>query len=249
MKSDAQAMKLTELLKKADSHPMMKAIIEEEASVVLAQREEAAGKIAALKAEQSETIPRLQADLAEKEAEFNKAKAAMDAALTEFRQARSKLSGKSFHISHQIGLQNQILIETAAAEIDEAIQFFRDKLDFLRSPGRINLRALGVERNLFAWKKNVKGESNLNAVHSALAYCRDAIKQLELMKLTPALDVEKIEQIKAGIPSIDVYSEVSGERSLPRVSINPLDSLPSDSEMNRKKNKLLQKADKVLKKH
>jgi hypothetical protein len=42
-----------------------------------------------------------------------------------------------------------------------------------------------------------------------------AIKELEGMKLTPALDLQKIEALKKGIPPIDVYTEYTGEKPMP----------------------------------
>ena len=55
MKNDTKdAEKLKELLSKADHHPMMKAILAEEA-----------GKIQALKKERDEIIPKLQNDIPE----------------------------------------------------------------------------------------------------------------------------------------------------------------------------------------
>ncbi len=247
MKNDSkEAEKLTELLKKADGHPMMKAILAEEAAAVLVKRTEAVGKIEALTKERDEAIPRLQADLAGKEEKFNKAKAALNAATGEFNKAKAALYGENNRISHQIGLQEQVLFETAAPEIDEAITFFNEKLDFLRSPGRISRSAIGSEKNLIAWKKTTREESNAAAVKGALAYCQAAIKELERMKLSPALDMEKIEQMKAGVPSIDVYAEYQGEKPLER-GPDPLAGLKSESHLNYELAKLNEKIKKVIK--
>jgi hypothetical protein len=47
---------------------------------------------------------------------------------------------------------------------------------------------------------------------------RAAIKELENMKLAPVVDAERIAGLKAGIPKIDVYTEYTGEKPLPRVN-------------------------------
>jgi len=81
MKTDLkEAERMTELLKRAGDHPMMKAILAEERAAVLAKRLEVAGKIEAVKKERDAKIPKLQADIDGKETEFKEAKAVMEAA-------------------------------------------------------------------------------------------------------------------------------------------------------------------------
>ena len=243
---EKEAQKLSELLEKASNHPTMQAILAEEAAEVLRTRIEAAGKIEALTKEQDETIPKLQKVLAEEEAKFNKMKAAMDAASDEAKKAKAAVLNKSHLFEKAINKQREILIESAAPEIDEGILFFQEKLAWLRSPGRLSRTAIGAERNLFTMTKTLKQESNRAAVLSALEFCRLAIKELETMKLSPALDGAKIEKMKAGVPSIDVYSEVTGEKPLPRVNADPFAGMASDSALNWQKDNLMERAKKVL---
>jgi hypothetical protein len=101
----------------------------------------------------------------------------------------------------------EIPFSTCDPAIDEAITFFQEKLDYLRAPGLISRKAIGAKKNFFIFNKTVKEENNVRAINSAMSYCYFAILKLERMKLTPALDREKIERIKSGIPSIDVYTE------------------------------------------
>ena len=216
MKNDTkEAEKLTELLEKADGHPMMKAILAEEAAAILTKRTEAAGKIEVLTKERDEVIPKLQANLAAKESKYQKAKAALQTANEEFQTANHALWSENHNFDTAIRNHEAVLYESAFPEIDEGITFFNEKLDYLRSPGRISRIAGGSVNNILTCKKTVKEESNRDAVLSALAYCQAAIKKLEGMKLSPALDAEKIEQMKAGVPSIDVYTEYQGEKPLP----------------------------------
>jgi hypothetical protein len=215
MKNSAKdSERLTELLKKADNHPIVQKIIEEEAAKILEKRKETAAKIQNLEKESNEVMPRLQADLTAKKEQFKKAKETYDAATTEFNKAKATLSSHSFTFSHQNGLLKDILLETADPKIDEAIQFFNDKLKFLRDPSRIHSHALGAEKNFFSMKKKVKAESNYDAVISAMRYCQESIKALEAMRLIPKLDPEKIEALKNGIPNIDIYTESVGEKRI-----------------------------------
>ena len=187
--------RMEELAKTIEKSPLTKQIIAEEAAEVLRTRKEASGKIEVLKNERDEIIPRLQTDLTAKEEKFKKAKAALDAASVEFKKAKVAELSKSQSLDSAISRQRQILIETADPALDEAITFFRKKLDFLRSPGRISHDRRGGESNIFTETITIKVESNVDAINSALQYCMAAIRELERMKLSPALDLQKIEQL------------------------------------------------------
>jgi chromosome segregation ATPase len=207
--------KLSELLTTAEDHPLMKAILAEKAAAIQATRTEAAGKIEALKKERDEVIPKLLADRDAKEEKFKKAKAALDAAGGEYQTARSVVTSRNQFFDNAISRQETILLETADPEIDAAILFFQDRLAFLRTPGRISMNRIGAERNVFTEKVTTRVESNYDAVNAALRYCLDAVQELQQMKRTVALDLQKIEGMKKGIPDINVYSESTAEKPMP----------------------------------
>jgi len=209
--------KMAALLKEAEDSPIIKTLRAERAAAILATRTDAAGKIEALRNEQAATIPKLLADRDAKEERFKRAKAALDAAGGEYQTARVAVSSRSQSFDHAIGRQEAILFESADPLIDAALLFFREKLDWLRTPGRISIDRRGAESNIFTEKITTTVESNRDAILSALRYCQDAVAELERMKLTPALDAEKIERMKAGIPDIGVFSESVNERPMPGI--------------------------------
>ena len=127
--------------------------------------------------------------------------------------------------------------------------FLRDKLDYLRSPGRISNSKAGGERNIFTETVKLKEESNYPAIIKAINYCRACIDELEKMKMKPVLDLEKIEAIKKGIPDINVFTEFTDEKPLPgSKGVNPLHRFKSDSEMDWTIGKLNEKFKKVMRK-
>jgi hypothetical protein len=213
-----QEEKLSVLLKEAEDSPIMKQLRAEKAAAILATRTEAAGKIEVLKKEQDEAIPRLRADRDAKEAKYKEAKAALETAGCEFSTVRVALSSENQFFDNAISQQETILFKSADPMIDEAITFFREKLDWLRDSSRISQNARGSESNIFTEKKMVKVESNLDAILSALRYCQEAVAELERMKLTPALDLQKIEGMKKGIPDIGIFTEYTGEKPVHRVN-------------------------------
>ena len=155
----------------------------------------------------------------------------LDTALNEVRTARAELSSEGCSFDSDIRHQEAILIESSDPRIDETIQYFRDRLDDLRKPGKISSRGMNVERNLVTDTKTVTVESNADAVLGALAYCQAAIKGLEALKLSPDFHIEGIQELKDALPSLEVYQEVSGEKPLPgSKGVNPRHLLKSDSE-------------------
>jgi hypothetical protein len=112
------------------------------------------------------------------------------------------------------------------------------RLEWLRSPGRISHTSMGSERNVFNETVTVKEETNNPAISDALQFCRDAIQPL---------DLEKIEAMKKAIPSIDVYTENTGERPMEGSKGRSFDSyFPTASHTDYVVGKLKEAADKLL---
>lgn len=214
--------KLSVLLKEAEDSPIMKTLRAEKAAEVLVERQEAKGKIAALRNEESRTIPGLQSALDAAEAEYLAAKKAQERLVEGCREATLALRSERLMFDSEIRAAEAWLIETAPAEIDEAINFFAGKLTWLRAPGRIVRVGRATERNLFTWTRTVKDENNEAAVLAAIRYCRDAVAELERMKLSPALEAEKIGVLKAGMPQIDEYAERQASIPMERGPMTPI---------------------------
>jgi len=214
----AENEKAEKLLAELNDHPLTKKLREDKAAETLATRREVAGKIEVLRNEESAVLPKLQADLQEKEAVHAAAKTVLEGAAAKVQAAALALRLARLTFGTTIGSCEASLYESADPAIDTAILFFKDKLDWLRTPGRISRNAVGAVRNIFTEKKTVKEESNVPAINSAMTYCLAAITELENMKLAPAVDAERIAGLKAGIPKIDVYMEYTGEKPLPRVN-------------------------------
>jgi DNA repair exonuclease SbcCD ATPase subunit len=207
--------KLQELEKlKETIEPLTKKIEQEKAVEILAKRRTAADRIQALRHEAEGLIEiQTQIDgLIEKLADIDRARQELIAAIAE---KRLKLGMERGGTEGEIQREEEILYGSYNSGIDEAIQFFRTKLDYLRSPGRITHDKLGGQRDLIRETVIVTAESNADAVHSAIKYCMARIADLEKMKLEPELDPQKIEEMKTRIPPIDVYTEFTGERRLP----------------------------------
>ncbi len=225
--------RIDEFVKKIENTPFFKQFRQEEEAETLKTRQLAVEKINTLEQQQSETLPKLRKTLEDREKKLKSAQQALEAAESEHRKAKAETWGKSQQFEYQIGQQRTLLIETAPPEIDDAIEFFQQKLNWLRQPFRISHRAEGSVLNLVTLGRITNKSSNLLAINAALTFCQGAIRTLELMKLEPVFDGDSIEELKAGVPAIDVFSEISGER--------PPKKIPVDNSINH----LLKKARRV----
>ena len=151
-------------------------------------------------------------------------------------------------IAAKIQHEQAFLYETSDSKIDEAIQFFRDKLDWLRRPGRISSERGGIlERNIFSEKITSQVESNRDAVLDAMRYCQDAIQALEQSKLLPEIDIQRIEEMKSGIPGIDDFASIETSRKMPGSKTPSWEQLiPSDGALDYQRDSLLKKASRIL---
>ena len=204
--------KIDEIVRKIEGTSFFKKFKQKEAAEILEKRQEVAGKIAALEAERSEKLPKLQSALAQKEKAMKQAESALEKATVDYNRVRTEKWGRSHQFDYQIGQQRALMIETADPAIDGAIKFFQLKLDWLRRPGRFSRSAQGSALDLVSLKRTTKEINNSLAISDALKYCQDAIQKLELMKLQPVFDGGSVEELKAGVPPLDVFFEFSGER-------------------------------------
>jgi hypothetical protein len=246
MKIENESEELRELMEMAKEHPLVQRIREEKDASVLAQRTEAAERLANYRQQMEQAISKKQSELGKAEESYRAAKCALDAATQSVTKARGELWSEKNRLNNCMDREQNILKETAYPEIDGAIQFFRRKLDWLRQPGRINRSSAGSENNLTAWKKTKFQFSNIAAIREAIKYCMIAIAELEEMKLHPALDTERIETLKRGIPRIDILQEYRIEGSMPRDNTNELSFLPSDAELSWRFDTLMERAGRLL---
>lgn len=210
---------IAEWFDELENHPI--AIHKEQSSETLAIRKAAAGKVAVLNKERDELIAKLQMNLAEKEENCKKLRAALDIATDEWENTKAAVSSESRQFDNEIRYHETVLIKTADRYINETITFFRDKIAYYRTPAQMSFHKLFPEK--------VESEGNYKVINPALQYCLAAIKELERMKLTPALDIQKIEKMKKAIPKIDVYIEVNGVGLSPELNgVNPTNLLESE---------------------
>ena len=194
--------------------PLVEKYRAEKKAETLAKRVTAKTKIGALQKEGKALFPLLQ----QKVDEIKKTLGALDderkGLQNELSKAVAELQRQKLRVENEIRKNDEVLFNSYNEKIDEALMYFKDKLDELRKPGRIDKRTRGGETNLITMKKEFKTETNVDAIRKAMTYCQAVIRELEEMRLNPELDLLRIETLKKNIPSIDIYQETIGERTL-----------------------------------
>ena len=215
-----------------DKHPLAEAYRQEKAAETLKQRQEAAERLEAIKTEIAEGFPEQEAALSSILHDLKAAEKQAVALKLEAEETGRKLRIAKADLERKRAAVEVELFASCDERLDQAQGFFRAKLDELRRPGTIDTRPMGAARDVLRQSKTVKMESNFNAVEEAMAFCRDAVTRLELMKLIPEYPAAAVEKLKEEIPSIHVYQEYTAERPMPKGA--PIDAnAPTNYEIQR----------------
>lgn len=206
---DEQLSKLEKLTKELETSPAFRKVREQAAAETLKEREAAASRIQELHSELEEAvvnpeIPKLEEMLAEIETQRKKLQ-------NELQLKKQTISQAKFSLQARITKEKAFLGQSADPKIDEAIEFFKEKLDETRKKG-IATNRIRAERNIANETKRVTLETNRKAVSDCLEYCQNALKILQNMKFDPIFDSARIDELKQMIPSTDFFQEIRGER-------------------------------------
>ncbi len=224
---------------------MTAAIRQDLARETLERRQAAADTLAALEAEGEAVLPGLQAALSEAEGALKAHDQARQAIVDRIRGAKAALLENNGRIDRARAGAKAILTETAPAELDQAIQFFRDKHEEIRQQSVKTDRAK-AGKDLLHERQGLHLRSNYGAICEALAFCRRALSELEGMKMAPAPDLRRVEDLKRGIPRTDRLDEVDGSRPLTRgaETVPELMKLPTASQTDWAVGRVLERVEK-----
>jgi chromosome segregation ATPase len=234
------------LLKTLENHPLTKQILAEKAAETIERRKEAVSKIDELRIELENTpapetgTADLRAELAELEGKARELRKEIDMKAVQIRGTRLELEGAINRAKYE-------LLESYDERLDAAIEHFRALHEKIRQtkPTRQGYKG---ERNLIAETETFVTATNVSAIRAALDYCRESISELEGMKLSAQFDHERVEALKAGVPSIEGFEEITGTRTMPGLKgVNPLWAFPGDSEYEWSMKKLEEKFKKLMK--
>jgi hypothetical protein len=131
--------------------------------------------------------------------------------LNELRRQKM-LKGQAYE--RKMNEHKELLYTTYDPAIDEAITFFHEKLDALRSM-KESYQTFVKGYNIFKMKKEVGAYTNEQAILRSIRYCQEAIEALEGSKIIPELDPDIIEELKSNIPDPHELEEIGGEKDIP----------------------------------
>ena len=193
-------------LNELESHPAVVEIKRKQQAEKLEQRREWAAEREQAQAAKKKNLPPLQKTLDEKRAAAEKARQALKRAEIEANAAYTALRNEENRLTRAEKKLEAELRESADPLIEQTIEFFRDKFYELRDPGNLQKVAGRGHFSLIKFRY-IPGEkeSNAGAIRAAMDYCSAAIETLEKMKLEPAMDATKVQELGEGLPGIDTF--------------------------------------------
>lgn len=239
--------RMEQLRDEIEKHPMTARIREEETAKNLVKRKAAREQIDRLQTE-LEGLPTFDQATNELTAESKICEERIKVLQEEINRKIMMLRRQKLDIEGEMRQAEIILLESADPAIDQGIQFFRDKIENLRKPGRISSRGMTVDVNLFTDIKTLTTEINRNAVLATICYCQGSVEKLQGMKLRPEFHIEEIEELKSKIPSIEIFEQVSGKKhAWPWINTDPRSLFKSDSQIDWELGKINEKFKRVMK--
>ncbi len=189
------------------NHPLTRQILAEKAAETIGRRTGIAAKISELRTELKVASGPDQA-LIDMQAEIDRLEHKRAAVWKKFTAAYATRRGKIQGLQAQIAAAEADLLADYDPQIDEAIEFFRGHLDKLRMPSTIrSVEHKRTPKSPLNNKQEIYRSSNVPSVLEAVTYCRDALAELEAMKLLPAVDAGRIETLMESVPDHSVYEE------------------------------------------
>jgi len=233
---------LEKLAAEIERNPMTARFRAEEAAETLRKRTAAADQIEALRKLQIDIIPKEEkvSELVARLAVLEEERRTLLLAINE---ERTSLGRERLDIEGDIRQQEEILLSTYDPCIDEEIAWHRERREILllKKPD-IQVRRDGS--NIFTMAKKFVTFSNMGRIREALSYHLACIHELEVMRLKPAFDAERIKVLRKATPDISQLGEVAGESPFPKVGGGP--PLKTESQLNYELEKLNEKFQRLI---
>jgi hypothetical protein len=215
--NDAELRRRVALL---ENSPAMKQLLAEEDAKRLQTRQAAVARLALAEKAIEMAFPGLEAEVTAREAELVAHDAARPGILEKMNAARVALMTARMDT-------DQVRIEVAGVldpVLTEAITFFREASD---TAHRIHLTEQKVhgEKNLYTELQKVTIFNNISAKTAAMTYSRNAVHELEGMKLMAVPDLERIAELKRNMPDAKEITGITIDQKI------PADHIPSMEEI------------------
>ena len=202
------------LIDKLEKHPLLIEINQKEAEQIKQKRIAAGESLSKLELEKSELAANIGRAIEKKLIECKKQEERLKEIQSEYNKMRSDYSYRLSAIESKANEHRAFLIETADEAIDEAVSWFTEKHEWLRSPLRFDHNHVNTTLNMGNMTKINTVESNSTALKEALKFCMEQIRHLGEWKFIPVLNIDDLENLKKSVPDINQFHEATGIKSI-----------------------------------
>ncbi|RJR40796.1 MAG: hypothetical protein C4576_19725 [Desulfobacteraceae bacterium] len=182
------------IFEKFRTHPAIQQIEAEAAAEILKGRKEAATRIAQAQKRAEKVVSDLRAKVDAVKDEIKALGAARKVLLRKLHDAEAAVWDENAKIEREISAAKRELLNCYDPAIDEAISYIRERRAIIERSGFSSDTEMPDPRT--GGTKKVT-RSNYAELIKALEHCRNAVVELEEMKLQPAVDLDRIGALKA----------------------------------------------------
>jgi hypothetical protein len=190
-----------------EKHPLVAAIKKENSDAIQSRRAAALAEIDRVQKEASPVIADLEKKVEKFASDFRKLDDQKAALVPKVNEIEKALRETKHDLERAVFRQEVILRETVDPEIVNAIDFFRDELRKDQWSERVHFTEMKGAKVGFDGSQPIYHNTNHPAILAAAGYLREAIQELEEMKMTAGIDTARIEELRRGIPSIDNFTQ------------------------------------------
>ena len=235
------------IIRKIQESDFFRAIERKESQEILDRRHQAAEALRRIDGATAEAIIDLQAKIDETQVELSEASAKAEASRSRLAELTAEKFGISTSADARKSAHISYLSETADSRLDEAREFFAEKFDGFRRLG-INIERHVGRTDPLTMTKPIVFRSNKRAIDGALAYCLEALRRIEALRLEPVLDEQELAGLYRGMPDPKIETQTEG-RSAPRKDLAdiPLWAQINDDTHDHEISRLFERAKELLK--
>lgn len=229
------------ILEALRTDPAVIAALDRQKAETAERRKEAGNRLRAITQEAAESLPALRAAVADAEKAVKDYDAGRKPLINALNEARALHWTESLRFTQAKDAAGAILNETAPEEIAEAIQHL-DALFWELRKRTPNEQTQRDGFDVLHMKQKLRTFSNSPSIGAAMTYCKEAMRELQEAKTDPDFSLDRIEELKKGVPDPTTLVEFSGERGVKDASdVGATDLLPSDSFLDWTMSKLEEK--------
>lgn len=196
------SQKMADLFTLIEQSPVGQQIVSEKRQQVIESRRLQVAEITQLDSELTALHESYEKNMVAFDQKISKKKKEMDTLRFEMWQFSEKYRQQKHSIESKRTFMENCLRHDADKDLKQAIEFFKELANEYMSGSSVHRAMIVSSDNAYSEfsRKEKFDVAAWKSIDQIVRYCRDCIHELEEMRSQPAVDFQRIEEMKAGIP-------------------------------------------------